>query len=118
MQVCLLQVCLLNYKKDGTPFWNQFYLAPATLGDSSMVTHYLGIQADVTQQVEEAEAAAGLALAAEELAGETLTLRVVTGIRGAHSGWGQLCGSALPELQGLCQAASAGGRSNCRDSSS
>ena len=67
-------MCLLNYKKDGTPFWNQFYLAPATLGDSSMVTHYLGIQADVTQQVEEAEAAAGLAAADEKLPGDTLTL--------------------------------------------
>ena len=42
-----------------------------------MVTHYLGIQADVTQQVEEAEAAAGLAAADEKLAGETLTLKTM-----------------------------------------
>ena len=50
------QVCLLNYKKDGRPFWNQFFLAP--IHDASgVVEYYLGIQSDVTEQVESARLA-------------------------------------------------------------
>ena len=55
-QLHLLQVCLLNYKKGGFPFWNQFFLAP--IHDSSgVVEYYLGIQSDVTEQVESARLA-------------------------------------------------------------
>ena len=51
-----MQVCLLNYKKGGFPFWNQFFLAP--IHDSSgVVEYYLGIQSDVTEQVEGARLA-------------------------------------------------------------
>ena len=48
----MLQVCLLNYRKDGTPFYNQFYLSPIT-DDEGVVTHYLGVQTDVTEQIEQ-----------------------------------------------------------------
>ena len=52
----MLQVCLQNYKKGGFPFWNQFFLAP--IHDSSgVVEYYLGIQSDVTEQVESARLA-------------------------------------------------------------
>ena len=47
----MLQVCLLNYKKGGFPFWNQFFLAPIH-DNSGVVEYYLGIQSDVTEQVE------------------------------------------------------------------
>lgn len=42
---------LLNYRKDGTPFWNQLVLSPITdaRGD---VTHFVGVQADVTARIE------------------------------------------------------------------
>ncbi|OLT53327.1 hypothetical protein BJF88_12220 [Cellulosimicrobium sp. CUA-896] len=42
---------LLNYRKDGTPFWNQLVISPITdaRGD---VTHFVGVQADVTARVE------------------------------------------------------------------
>jgi PAS domain S-box-containing protein len=43
-------VCLLNYRKDRTPFWNAFYLAPVR-GQSGNVEYYLGIQADVTREM-------------------------------------------------------------------
>ena len=50
------QVCLLNYKKGGFPFWNQFFLTPIH-DNSGVVEYYLGIQSDVTEQVESARLA-------------------------------------------------------------
>ena len=42
---------LRNYRKDGTPFWNELYFSP--LRDSQgRLTHFVGIQNDVTLRVE------------------------------------------------------------------
>jgi len=38
---------LLNYRKDGTPFWNEVSIAPVH-DDQGMLTHFIGIQTDVT----------------------------------------------------------------------
>ncbi|MBN9121137.1 MAG: PAS domain S-box protein, partial [Planctomycetes bacterium] len=38
---------LLNYKKNGTPFWNALSLSPVR-DESGRVTHFVGVQADVT----------------------------------------------------------------------
>ncbi|MFD1647327.1 PAS domain-containing protein [Haloarchaeobius litoreus] len=40
-----------NYRKDGTPFWNQLDITPVDDG-SGTVTHYFGFQQDVTERVE------------------------------------------------------------------
>ncbi|MGB5854311.1 MAG: EAL domain-containing protein [Oceanisphaera sp.] len=48
------QVTLLNYRKDGTPFWNLFSIAPV-FGQDGRCTHYVGIQQDVTHQRENEE---------------------------------------------------------------
>lgn len=45
------QVVLANYRKDGTRFWNELRLAPIFDG-SEHLTHYIGIQTDVTAQRE------------------------------------------------------------------
>jgi PAS domain S-box-containing protein len=42
-------ITLLNYKKDGTPFYNQLTLSPV-FNDKGVVTHILGLQSDVTEQ--------------------------------------------------------------------
>jgi PAS domain S-box-containing protein len=42
-------VTLLNYKKDGTPFYNRLTLNPV-FNDKGIVTHILGLQSDVTEQ--------------------------------------------------------------------
>ncbi len=42
------QVCLLNYKRSGDKFWNQFYLAPV-IDENNHVSHYMGIQSDVSE---------------------------------------------------------------------
>jgi PAS domain S-box-containing protein len=43
---------LRNYKKDGTLFWNEFYLAPVK-DDHGAVTHFIGVQNDITQRKEQ-----------------------------------------------------------------
>lgn len=42
---------LRNYRKDGTPFWNELYLSPIRTRGGE-VTHFVGIQMDVTERVE------------------------------------------------------------------
>ena len=37
-----LQVCILNYKKNGESFWNHFYLEPI-FDDSGVVEYYIGM---------------------------------------------------------------------------
>ncbi|HWH28024.1 MAG TPA: SpoIIE family protein phosphatase [Mycobacteriales bacterium] len=43
-------VTLLNYRKDGTAFWNELSLSPVYDGGGRL-THFVGIQADVTSRV-------------------------------------------------------------------
>lgn len=60
-----MSVCLLNYRVDGTTFWNQFFIA-ALRDASGTVTNFVGVQckvsdqyaATVTQQQEETGEAA------------------------------------------------------------
>ncbi|SMF94039.1 PAS domain S-box-containing protein [Methylomagnum ishizawai] len=40
---------LLNYRKDGTPFWNELLLSPVR-DEAGAVTHYIGVQTDVTER--------------------------------------------------------------------
>jgi len=41
-----VSVCLLNYKANGTPFWNQFFVAALRGGDGSVV-NFVGVQCEV-----------------------------------------------------------------------
>lgn len=45
---------ILNYRKDGTPFWNALHIAPIRNSTGS-VTYFIGVQLDVSrkQQVED-----------------------------------------------------------------
>lgn len=44
-----ISVEILNYRRDGTTFWNQNTLAPV-VDDSGTVTHYVGFQQDITDR--------------------------------------------------------------------
>ncbi|MEF8778759.1 MAG: bacterio-opsin activator domain-containing protein, partial [Natronomonas sp.] len=46
-----VSVELLNYRKNGEPFWNQLDIAPVR-NDDGELTHYLGFQSDVTDRKE------------------------------------------------------------------
>jgi len=48
-QAC--EVVLLNYRKDGRPFWNRLSIGPVHDADGQL-THYIGVQTDVTEAVE------------------------------------------------------------------
>ncbi len=61
-----LTVTALNYRKDGSAFWNEVSVSPVR-DDSGHVTHVVGVQAEVTQRVE-AERQRVAALQAERLA--------------------------------------------------
>jgi len=45
-------VCLLNYKADGTPFWNQFFVAPLKDAENNIV-NCVGVQCEVSKAVVE-----------------------------------------------------------------
>ena len=42
-------VVLRNYRRDGTPFWNELTVSPVR-NAAGEVTHYLGIQVDITER--------------------------------------------------------------------
>lgn len=44
---CTVQ--LLNYRKDGSPFWNRLSITPLR-DEAGRVTHFVGVQSDVTDQ--------------------------------------------------------------------
>lgn len=43
-----------NYRKDGTAFWNELSITPV-FNDADQLTYYIGIQKDVSAQVEASE---------------------------------------------------------------
>jgi PAS domain S-box-containing protein len=45
-------VCLLNYRADGTPFWNQFFVAALRDAENNVV-NYVGVQCEVSKAVVE-----------------------------------------------------------------
>ncbi len=44
------QVVLRNFRKDGTMFWNELSMAPVRDPQTGRVTHYVGVQNDVTDK--------------------------------------------------------------------
>ena len=45
-----VQVMILNYKKEGTPFWNEVTVSP--IHDvQGQLTHFVGIQTDITERI-------------------------------------------------------------------
>jgi len=55
------RVVLRNYRKDGSQFWNELSISPV-FNDDDQLMYYIGVQKDVTRQVE----AEARALAAEQ----------------------------------------------------
>ena len=44
-----VSVMLRNYRKDGTPFWNDLYLSPIR-NQRNEITHYVGVQNDISER--------------------------------------------------------------------
>ncbi|MCK7544489.1 EAL domain-containing protein [Marinobacter bryozoorum] len=47
-----VDVVLRNYRKDGTPFWNQLRISPV-FNEAGTCTHFIGIQQDISHQKEQ-----------------------------------------------------------------
>lgn len=43
-------VVLRNYRKDGSPFWNDLYISPV-LDEHGEVTHFVGVQNDISEEI-------------------------------------------------------------------
>jgi len=43
------KVVLKNYRKDGTPFWNELTISPVR-DSNGLVTHFIGVQSDITDR--------------------------------------------------------------------
>jgi PAS domain S-box-containing protein len=82
---------LLNYKKDGTPFWNRLSITPIRDNDQT-VTHYVGIQSDISDLK---DTKARLEMANEEL--QQFQDRIVKDLEQAKTVQKFLLPSVLPE---------------------
>ena len=76
-----ITVTLLNYRKDGTAFWNEVSMSPVFDGEGAL-TNFVGVQADVTSRVQ-AEAEREEAYRAAERAQSRLA--VLAGVSAALS---------------------------------
>lgn len=47
---------LRNYRKDGSPFWNELSIAPISDSDASEITHFVSIINDVSERIQYQEA--------------------------------------------------------------
>jgi PAS domain S-box-containing protein len=90
---CTVQ--LLNYRKDGTTFWNRLSITPVR-DDSGRVTHFIGVQSDVTEQ-KLAEQALQTANNKLEAAGE----RMKRDLEAAAAVQRALLPAALPRIHGI-----------------
>jgi PAS domain S-box-containing protein len=79
-------VCLINYKKDGTPFWNQFFVAPLRGVDGNVV-NYIGVQCEVSEKVANASIKSAKQTGAYQGAqGESSSSQFATGIQSVIQG--------------------------------
>jgi PAS domain S-box-containing protein len=89
---------LLNYRKDGTTFWNRLSITPLR-DDSGQITHFAGIQSDITELRETQER---LAAANRELG--RFERRVTRELEQAREAQMSLLPQALPQDERLCFA--------------
>jgi len=90
---CVVEI--LNYRKDGTPFWNRLSITPVH-DAAGEVTHFIGVQSDVT-----ARHAAESALRAANEALEAAGRRMRRGLDAAARIQRALLPAALPQIEGV-----------------
>ncbi|MBK5516644.1 PAS domain-containing protein [Pseudomonas sp. TH10] len=69
---------LRNYRKDGTPFWNELSLSTVKNADDGM-TYFVGVQKDVTVQVKAQQRVAQLEAEVAALQSELAALKSTNG---------------------------------------
>jgi len=98
-----VQVELLNYRKDGTEFWNALILSPV-LDEGGRLTHFVGVQSDVTARRLADRDRARDALRYRTLVEATASIVWSTTADGqllpSPSGWGEFTGQSAAQLYG------------------
>ena len=69
---------LRNYRKDGTPFWNELSLSTVKNPDDGQ-TYFIGVQKDVTLQVKAQQRVAQLEAQLAEVQAELAALKATNG---------------------------------------
>jgi PAS domain S-box-containing protein len=96
---------LLNYRKDGTAYWNQVSISPVFDGNGELV-NFVGVQNDVTERVMvEQERRAALAEAEEARNQLRLLAEATTQMTGAldvSDACARLARALVPQLADLC----------------
>lgn len=90
---CTVQ--LLNYRKDGTPFWNRLSITPLK-NTRGKITHFVGIQSDVTAQ-KQAEESLRKAKQKLEIANRHLREDLAAAAKVQRS----LLPTSLPDISGM-----------------
>ncbi len=86
---------ILNYKKSGVPFWNRLSITPLR-DDDGEVTHYIGVQSDITEQK---QAEADLLRTQRDL--ERANARMTQNLEQAARVQRTLLPESLPNVQGI-----------------
>ncbi|MCV4276065.1 PAS domain-containing protein [Pseudomonas capsici] len=72
-----------NYRKDGSPFWNELSITPV-FNEADHLTYYIGIQRDVTKQVETQQRVHDLEVKVAELEAAIRYLQESSGNKLSH----------------------------------
>ena len=88
-------VDILNYRKDGSAFWNRLTITPVRDADNK-VTHFIGIQSDISERKRAEEA---LARAKEQL--ETVNRRMTRDLETAANIQQALLPRQVPAIEGI-----------------
>ncbi|MDQ3539264.1 MAG: PAS domain-containing protein, partial [Chloroflexota bacterium] len=70
---------LLNYRRDGTPFWNEINISPV-YDQGGILTHFVGLQQDVTQRERANRQLQLLAETSDIIAGGDLPVAIVEAV--------------------------------------
>lgn len=94
-------VLLRNYRKDGSAFWNEVSMSPVR-NEKQVLTHYIGIQHDVTERENNAQSVASLNIALTQR-GEELALANES-LRSFSSSASHDLRAPLSSIKGFCTA--------------
>lgn len=100
-----IQTTVLNYRKDGQPFWNELKISPI-FADNGSLLYFVGIQTDITQRKQAAqqlqEQATLLEVATDAIFVQDLDSKILVWNKGAENlyGWSatQAIGRSANEL--------------------
>ncbi len=69
---------LRNYRKDGTHFWNELSITPV-FNESDQLTYFIGVQKDVTEQVQAQQKVTQLQQRLAEVEAQLAALQMTSG---------------------------------------